>query len=83
MTNDDIHFENLLTPQQVAKILNVSLKTLAQWRWSGRKDLPFVSYGRNVWYQPTDLKAFIAANTHRSTAEYSRKRMAAREASHD
>ena len=55
--------ENLLTPDKVAQILNVTRGTLAVWRCTKRVALPYVKAGRAVGYRPADVRQFIEANT--------------------
>ena len=52
----------LLTPQQVAKILGVRIETLATWRHTKRYDLPYVKTGRLVRYRNEDVRAFLESN---------------------
>ncbi len=54
----------LLTPQQVADQLSVSVGTLAVWRATRRYDLPYTKIGRLVRYRLDDVEAFIAARLH-------------------
>jgi len=52
----------LLTPQETAQILGVSMGTLAQWR-SQRRGPPFVKIeGRLVRYRLADLEAYLASS---------------------
>ena len=53
MTNE------LLTPDDVAELLDVSSQTLASWRTTGRYDLPFVRIGRLVRYRRADIEEFL------------------------
>lgn len=58
--------EPLLTPEQAAKILNVSTSYLAKSRVDG--DGPqFVKIGRAVRYPESSLRNFIKARTRTST----------------
>lgn len=50
----------ILTPAQVAAQLRVTEKTLANWRSTGRYDLPYVKYGPVVGYRPEDVRAWVA-----------------------
>lgn len=50
---------NLLTPQQAAEFLGVTIGTLAVWRCTKRYPLPFVKIGRRVKYRLNDLNDFI------------------------
>jgi len=49
----------LLTPQQVAALLQIPQTTLAVWRSTGRVKLRFVKVGRAVRYLAADVDAFI------------------------
>lgn len=51
--------EPLLTTEQVAEILNVAPHTLAVWRNEGRRDLPWVKFGRFVRYQQEDVRRYL------------------------
>ena len=56
--------DQLLTLQQVADRLQVSLSTIR--RMVDRGDLPFVKVGRNIRVRPEDLEAYIAANVEKA-----------------
>jgi excisionase family DNA binding protein len=49
----------LLTPQQVAELLQVPQTTLAVWRSTGRVKLRFVKIGRAVRYPADDVHALM------------------------
>ena len=49
---------NLLTPQDVAKRLGVSVTTLATWRCTKRYPLAYVKVGRLVRYRMGDVETF-------------------------
>ena len=51
--------EQLLTPRDVAKILGVTLQTLAVWRCEKRYNLPYVKVGRLIRYLRSDIEEFI------------------------
>lgn len=53
----------LLTPQEAAQILGVTVQTLADWRCTKRYDLTYVKVGRLVKYPAAAVEAFIAART--------------------
>ena len=63
MTSDT----QLLTPNQVSRILGVKRHTLAVWRCSGRYKLPFIKVGRLVRYRLEDVQAFLADQSRSST----------------
>ena len=50
----------LLTVQEAARFLAVSVSTLYGWVWQRR--IPFVKIGRALRFDPRDLEAFIEAN---------------------
>ncbi|SDN46694.1 helix-turn-helix domain-containing protein [Pseudomonas jinjuensis] len=52
--------EALLTPEQAAQVLGLSVKTLATWRSTGRYTLPFIRCGSRIRYQRADLDAWLA-----------------------
>ena len=53
----------LLSPQEVAEQLGVTLNTLAVWRCHGSSSLSYVKIGRCVRSRAEDVEAFI--NAHR------------------
>lgn len=53
---------SLLTPLEVAAVLNISLGTLAGWRHS-RKGPKYVKLGRLVRYRRADIADFIGTET--------------------
>jgi len=57
------HISNLLTPQQVAKILGVSVETLNVWRATKRYNLTYTKIGHLVRYKSADVEAFIQERT--------------------
>lgn len=60
-----------LTPAQVAERYSgrVSVRTLANWRWSGTGP-KFLKLGGRVVYALPDLEAWEARRTVASTSEY-------------
>jgi excisionase family DNA binding protein len=58
----------LLTEQGVAKLLQVTVKTLQAWRVRGGGP-PFVKVGRCVRYRLEDVEAYVAASTRMSTSD--------------
>ena len=55
---------DLLTPDQVAAALGLSLRTLAAWRSSRRNPLPYVKVGSRVRYRRQDVAAWLAGRLH-------------------
>ncbi|MDA8108145.1 MAG: helix-turn-helix domain-containing protein [Betaproteobacteria bacterium] len=59
----------LLRPEIVAELLDVDVATLAAWRSTRRKDLPFVKFGhRSVRYRRADVQAFIVRHLVQASA---------------
>ena len=58
----------LFDPAEASAYLRVAKQTLARWRCYGTGP-PFVRIGGRIFYDSTDLDAFIDANKFRSTAE--------------
>jgi len=54
---------NLLTPENVAGLLDVKVETLAVWRCTNRIDLPYVKIGNLVRYKPKDVMDYIERKT--------------------
>ena len=60
----------LLTPDEVAMLLNLAKQTLARWRHEGKINLadgglPYVRFNnRRVFYRPEDVHAFIEFNMY-------------------
>jgi len=63
--------EALLDEKQAARILGVTPRALQAWRHRGGGP-DFCRLGRRIRYRLTDIKVWIATNTHQSTSEYSR-----------
>ncbi|MCU1720908.1 helix-turn-helix domain-containing protein [Pseudomonas sp. 5P_5.1_Bac1] len=55
---------DLLTPEQAAQLLGLSVKTLATWRSTGRHALPFIRCGARIRYQRNELVAWLADRHH-------------------
>ncbi len=58
----------LLTEQQVAAFLHVTVKALQAWRSRGGGP-PFIKLGRGVRYRLEDLEAFVTASRKASTSD--------------
>jgi len=57
----------LLTPEQVSKILGITIGTLQIWRTTGRYNFPFVKIGSRVMYREEDIQKFINDRTINNT----------------
>ncbi|MCG3122063.1 MAG: hypothetical protein GIKADHBN_00439 [Phycisphaerales bacterium] len=55
----------LLTPDDVARLLGVSVNTLNAWRVQ-RRHLAFVSVGRLVRYRASDVQQFINSRVRKA-----------------
>jgi excisionase family DNA binding protein len=55
----------LITPEVAAKLLGISVRTLAAWRSHRRtsKSLPFVKVGSAVRYRVEDIEAWLAQSS--------------------
>ena len=58
---------NLLNEHQVAKILNISVRTLQKWRHESKKNLPYVKIGKLVRYRIEDIQKYIDSNSRYNT----------------
>lgn len=54
----------LMTPEQVAEYLGISIETLNVWRCTKRYNLPYVKAGRLVRYPIEDVETFVASRVH-------------------
>lgn len=59
---------DLLTESQVAQLLDVSPKTLATWRSTGRYALPFLRIGARIRYRRQDVAAWLESRLHGAPA---------------
>lgn len=65
--------DHLLNEGQLARLWNISIRTLQKWRTTG--DGPrFVKVGSLVRYRPSDIDDFVARNTVEHTSEGYRNR---------
>lgn len=56
-------FPERINPKEAAKILGVSVDTLAIWRCTKRYPLSYIKIGRKVFYRACDLENFIKSRT--------------------
>jgi len=61
-SNDVLPAERLLTKEQVCHELGISLNTLTEWMKDGT--VPFLRYGRRVYFEWHQLLAAGRANAH-------------------
>lgn len=50
---------DLLSAEEVADRLGVSLSTLADWRQTASVELPFVRIRNRIFYRPEDVETFL------------------------
>ena len=62
------HHLHLIDEHEAAQRLDLSVKTLRRWRWSGRGP-PFRKLGSAVRYSEEDLAAYVDAACRRSTSD--------------
>jgi hypothetical protein len=54
----------LHTPEQEAKRLNMSARTLAKARSTGHPNIPYIKIGRTVRYDPDAVDTWLAKHSH-------------------
>ena len=57
-----IAMTNLLTPEQLAELLNIPVRTLGQWRYVGRGPR-YIPVGRHIRYDPAEVTRWCAEQT--------------------
>nr|WP_321482204.1 helix-turn-helix domain-containing protein [uncultured Cohaesibacter sp.] len=62
--------DDLLTPDQAARVLGLSTKTLANLRSAGGGPLFIKLANRTIRYRFTDLQAFISQGVKQNTSQY-------------
>jgi excisionase family DNA binding protein len=62
-TEQEAKARELLTPDDVARLIGCGTQTLAAWRCTRRVPLPFVKIGRLVRYRRVDVETFLDART--------------------
>ena len=61
--------QNLISVEQAADYLDVTTRTLANWRSRGYPNVPFSKIGRCVKYRLSDLDVYIAKHSHNVEVE--------------
>lgn len=69
MANREQPLSPLLDDRQLAEILGVSPKTLANWRCSKRLNIPYIKLSRAVRYRRSDVDAYLNKRTVTSPLE--------------
>lgn len=60
---------DLMTPEEAARHLGVSSRTLATWRSTGRHGLPYIKVGARVRYRRQDLDAWLSSRMQEHTGQ--------------
>ena len=68
MQNNQNQANVLLTPNDAADMMQVSIGTLQVWRSTGRHGLPFVKVGNCVRYRRSDIDTWLAQRTQSNGA---------------
>jgi excisionase family DNA binding protein len=61
-----MEMEILISPEEAAKVLGISVGTLAVWRSTGRYPLAYIKVGGLVRYRPDDISTFITSRVMNS-----------------
>lgn len=67
--NNDPSYHSLLTAKQTAQYLNISVRTLANWRSVGHPHLEHTRVGRTVRYYKSGVDYYLAKHTVPSTED--------------
>ena len=59
LTTSEIAGKTFLDPDETAKLLNVSVRSLENMR-ADKKSLPYYKFNRNIKYKVDDVKDYIA-----------------------
>ena len=54
----------LNTPEQEAERINIPVRTLAKARSTGTPNIPYLKISRTVRYDPVQVDAWLAKNSH-------------------
>jgi excisionase family DNA binding protein len=63
----------LLTPKETAARLRVSESTLAKWRMTASRALPYVKIGAKVAYDEREVEKWLASQARKSTSDNGRE----------
>jgi len=55
----------LLKPNEVSKILGITIETLAVWRCTNRTNLKFYRIGRSIRYRLSEVNEFISSRQYK------------------
>jgi len=54
----------LNTPEQEAKRINMSIRTMSKARSTGNPNIPYIKIGRTVRYDPIAVDTWLAKHSH-------------------
>lgn len=60
----DADTPSLISPEQAAEYLDLTTRTLANWRSRGYPNLPYIKLGRSIKYRQSDLDTYLAKHSH-------------------
>jgi excisionase family DNA binding protein len=63
MSFNDSMSHNLMSPDDLAQLLNVPVRTLGQWRYL-RQGPPYLKVGRHVRYHPDEVEGWLRTKSH-------------------
>jgi excisionase family DNA binding protein len=63
----------LLTPKEAAARLRLSESTLAKWRMTALRRLPYVKVGHKVAYDELEVEKWLASQARKSTSDNGRE----------
>lgn len=67
----DLEWEDLLTPEEAAALLTVTVQRLAEWRMGrGDVEIPYYKLGKFIRYRKSELLKYLRQNEHTFTVEY-------------
>ena len=55
--------DELITREEAAEMIGVSVKVLRQWAYTNRWNLPYIKKGKDVFYRVSDVQKCIKART--------------------
>jgi len=53
-----------MAAEKAAEYLDVTTRTLANWRCRGYPSIPYIKLGRSIKYRENDLDAYLAKHSH-------------------
>lgn len=63
------HGDEYLSPKEMKELTGISVKSLANWRSSGKVRLPYIKVGGKILYSRSGAAEYFDAHTVTSTAQ--------------